>query len=176
MGKDVLYFPPHLKLKTKTETKNEIFKVIYSVLCFLLPFSPQYLHGRYSIPSPESRPRSAPTAPRSRFHGSPEPARSPTDPASSSLHGSRDTRGSPGYPHGLRRLLVPEDPSVTPPRQNGGHAPVPLPQAVSIKSPSGCSCYSGLCLVVWVVPAVHSRPQVSWVLSAAFRITQPDLS
>ena len=85
------------------------------MLCFLLPFSPRYLHGRYSFPSPESRPRSAPTAPRSRFHGSPEPARSPTDPASSSLHGSRNTRGSPGYPHGLRRLLVPEDPSVTPP-------------------------------------------------------------
>ena len=53
VGKDVLYFPPHLKLKTKTETKNEIFKVINSVLCFLLPFSPQYLHGRYSIPSPD---------------------------------------------------------------------------------------------------------------------------
>ena len=115
------------------------------------PFSPQYLHGRYSFPSPESRPHSAPTAPRSRFLGSTEPARSPTDPASS-LHGSRNTRGSPGYPHGLRRLLVPEDPSVTPPHGSRTSTPSPSCQLNRLR-------------------AVNATPVSAWLFGSFLRCT-----
>ena len=143
-----------LKLKPKPKGRKVLFWSDHSELCFLAAL---YLPSTSTdvtvsrVPSPESRPRSAPTAPRSRFLGFPEPARSPTDPASS-LHGSRNPRGSPGYPHGLRRLLVPEDPSVTPPT---AHAPAP-------RSPS-CQLNR-----LW---AVLATPVSAWLFGSFLRCT-----
>ena len=125
------------------------------MLCFLLPFSPQYLHGRYSFPSPESRPRSAPTAPRS-----PLPRLPRTCPQS---HGPRlCTPRIPGTP--AARLAIPtvcvaswsrRIPASRPPT---AHAPAPLPPSYPLNRLRAVHATPVFCLVVWVVPAVHSRP------------------
>ena len=88
------------------------------------------------VPSPDPA-----QLPRLRVPASTAPPNLPAVPRTPPLHStdSRNTRGSPGYPHGLRRLLVPEDPSVTPPPRLTHQHPSP---ERSIKSPSGCSCYS----------------------------------
>ena len=103
------------------------------------PFSPHDVTVS-RVPSPESRPRSIPrTCPQS--HGPrlftprfPEPPR------------------LTWHPHGLRRLLVPEDPSVTPPT---AHAPAP-------RSPN--------CLLNRL-RAVLATPVSAWLFGSFLRCT-----
>ena len=127
---------------------------LFRVCVLVASIFPQNLNGCTSprVPSPDPAPASK--ASRSCFTSpSNLPAASQTRLRSTVPGTSAARPASPTVCIASRSRRIPR---ATPPR----HTVVThqYPRAVSIKSPSGCSIHSCLCLVVWVVPAVHSRP------------------
>ena len=151
-----------LKLKPKgRKVYFIIFEVFIpscvSLLPFFSPVPPRTLlfpESRVPSPDPAQLPRlrgpvssdspNLPAVPRT-------PPLHSTVPRTPAAHLASPRSASPPGPGGSQRHAP-----------HGSRTSTPFPE-LSIKSPSGCSRYSSLCLVVWVVPAVHSRPPVSWV-------------
>ena len=135
--------------------------MLHAIPC---PFSPQYLPRTLQLP--ESR---VPTPLSSHGSAIPFPRLPRTCPQS---HGPR--LFTPRFPeHPRLTWLSPR--SASPPGPGGSQRHAPHGSRTSTPSPScqlnrlrAVNATPVSAWVVWVVPAVHSRPPVSWVFSAVF--------
>ena len=153
-----------LKLKPKLKRRNKLFKVIIPCCASCCPFLPSTSTDATAsrVPSPDPA-----QLPRLRVPVSTAPPNLPAVPRTPPLHST--VPGTPAAHLAIPTVCVASwsrrIPASRPPT---AHAPAPLPPSCQLNRLRAVHATPVLCLVVWVVPAVHSRPPVSWVFSAVF--------